>query len=225
MNPFLAMRVLDALGGLADLSFVAPRRDGPYVEFEWPAVERKFDAPPIEDDTRKGWAWFELKNVSAPAEDLDALRLLAVFLVHWDNKSENQRLVCLDAGYTGADAPCADPLPMINDVGATFGPTKVNLSQWRETPIWTDRATCTVSMKMLPFGGATFPDARVTEAARLRVARELASFSDEELREWFSAARFPQFYAATDDGKDLDGWIDAYRDRVTRMLNAGPCPS
>ena len=28
--------------------------------------------------------------------DLDALRLLARVLAHWDNKSENQRLVCLD---------------------------------------------------------------------------------------------------------------------------------
>ena len=216
-NPFVTMHVLDVFRA-------APVPEDDYAQFEWAAVERKFDAPPIEDDTRKGWAWWELKNVSAPAEDLDALRLLAVFLAHWDNKADNQRLVCMDRGYVPG-APCRDPLLMLNDVGATFGPGKVNLSQWRETPVWIDRATCTVSMKMMPFGGATFPDWRVTDAARRRVARALASFGDEELRQWFRAARFPQFYAATADGKDLDAWIHAYRHRVTQMLSAGPCPS
>ena len=218
-NPFVTMHVLD-------LFRAPPAPEDDYVEFEWAGVERKFDAPAIEDDDRKGWAWWELKNVSAPADDLDALRLLAVFLAHWDNKSENQRLVCLDAGYEeGAGAPCRDPLLMINDLGATFGPAKVNLSQWRQAPIWIDRATCTISMRALPYGGSTFTDARVTDAARLRVGRALAAFSDAELRTWFLAARFPQFYASTDDGKDLDGWIHAYRGRVTQMLNAGPCPS
>jgi hypothetical protein len=216
-NPFVTMHVLEVFRA-------PPAPEDDYVEFEWAAVERKFDAAAIEDDDRKGWAWWELQNVSAPKDDLDALRLLAVFLAHWDNKSENQRLVCMDAGARDGH-PCADPLLMLNDLGSTFGPPKVNLSRWRETPIWLDRATCTISMRWLPYGGSTFADARVSDAARLRVGRELASFSDAALREWFSAARFPQFYAATDDGKDLDRWIDAYRGRVTRMLNAGPCPS
>jgi hypothetical protein len=53
---------------------------------------------------------------------------------------------------------------------------------------------------------------------------ELAAFSDADLRKWFADARFPQFYESTDDEKDLDGWIAAYRDRVAQILNAGPCP-
>ena len=223
-NPFATMHFLDVFRSSADRSAVPSLGDGDYRDFEWAGVERKFDAPPIEDDTRKGWAWWELDHVSAPADDLDALRLIAIFLAHWDNKSENQRLVCMDNGYDGSAGACRDSLLMLNDLGATFGPPKVNLSQWRETPVWIDRATCTISMRMLPFGGSTFTDARVTDAARLRVGRQLASFSDDELRQWFSAARFPQFYAATDDGKDLAGWIRAYRARVTQMLNAGPCP-
>ena len=217
-NPFVTMHVLDVFRA-------PPAPEDDYVDFEWAAVERKFAAPPIEDDDRKGWAWWELKRVSAPKDDLDSLRLLAVFLAHWDNKAENQRLVCMDAGYAESGSPCRVPLLMINDVGATFGPDKVNVSRWRETPVWIDRATCTVSMRMMPFGGSTFPDTRVTDAARLRVGRALASFTDQELREWFSAARFPQFYASTDDGKDLDAWVHAYRHRVTQMLSAGPCPS
>jgi hypothetical protein len=216
-NPFVTMKVLDLIGN-------EPHSTDEFTDFEWVAVERRFEAAPIEDDERKGWAWWELKDVNAPTEDLDALRLLAVFLAHWDNKADNQRLVCMDAGAHDPNRPCADPLLMIQDLGATFGPTKVNLSQWRTMPVWIDRATCTVSMRAMPFHGSTFADARLTEAARLRVGRALASFSDADLRAWLTTARFPQFYAATDDGKDLDAWVAAYRLRVDQILSGGPCP-
>lgn len=217
-NPFVTMRVLDAIGAPGGLA-------AGYADFEWAAVERKFEAPAIEDDSRKGWAFWELKSVDAPREDIDALRLLAVFLAHWDNKADNQRLVCMDDDVRGDGSPCRDPLLMIHDLGATFGPLKVNLSQWRETPVWIDRSTCTVSMKAMPFGGATFSDARIAEAARVRVGRELAAFTDDELRTWFGAARFPQYYAATADAKDLAAWVQAYRHRVNQIVAAGPCPS
>ena len=48
--------------------------------------------------------------------------------------------------------------------------------------------------------------------------------TDDELRVWFAEARFPQFYASTADDKDLAAWVDAYRTRVSQILNAGPCP-
>jgi hypothetical protein len=221
MNPFVTMLFLDALG--------APGGDTPLVsdhdqrDFEWVSVERKFDAAPIEDETRQGWAWWELKNVEAPRADLDALRLIAVFLAHWDNKADNQRLVCMDQPF-GEDAHgCRNAVLMIQDVGATFGPTKVNLSQWRHRPVWADRATCTVSMHAMPYRGATFVDAQISDDARVRVGTALAAFSDADLRKWFADARFPEFYESTDDGKDLDGWVAAYRDRVAQILNAGPC--
>ena len=56
MNPFVTMVLLDAIS--ADLK--GPRRTGneDYRDFEWVSVERKFDAAPIEDETREGWAWW-----------------------------------------------------------------------------------------------------------------------------------------------------------------------
>ena len=71
------------------------------------------------------------------------LRLLAVFLAHWDNKSENQRLVCLDDVPAQPNSPASQPLLMIQDLGATFGPTKVNIAAWRDMPVWADRHACT----------------------------------------------------------------------------------
>ncbi len=71
-----------------------------HEDFEWVAVERKHYGRPIETQDVEGWAFFELdlidqKKGGAPRAHVDALRLLSVFLAHWDNKSENQRLVCL----------------------------------------------------------------------------------------------------------------------------------
>jgi hypothetical protein len=222
MNPFLTTLLLDATGVDGDDTSRATGNDE--REFEWVAVERKFDAAPIEDEAREGWAWWELKNVQAPRVELDALRLPAVFLAHWDNKADNQRLVCMDLPFRGDANGCRDSVVMIQDVGATFGPTKVNLSQWRQLPLWADRATCTVSMHAMPYRGGTFGDAQISDAARVRVGTELAAFSDTDLRKWFADARFPQFYESTDDEKDLDAWVAAYRDRVAQILSAGPCP-
>jgi len=220
-NPFLVMRTLDLLG-IHERYVDEDEQD--YGDFEWVAVERKFEGIAIEDHERKGWAWWELKDVKAPIAELDALRLVAVFLAHWDNKEDNQRLVCVDATPHAADQPCATPLLMLQDVGATFGPVKANVAQWEATPVWSDRATCTVSMRALPYQGSTFPDARISDAARVRIGRDLASFTDAELRVWLAAARLPEFYTATPDERDLAVWTRAFRHRVEQILNGGPCP-
>jgi hypothetical protein len=206
-------------------SLLAPHGyDNAYTDFEWPAVERRFDAPAITTPTTEGWAWFELKASQAPRADLDALRLLAVFLAHWDNKSQNQRLVCLDALPAQPDQPCAQPLLMIQDLGATFGPTKVNIAAWRDLPMWADRTTCTVSMRWLPYQGATFPEARISEAGRAQLAQALSAVSQEEIAALFRDARFPEFQSATDDRRDLEAWVAAFRHRVDQIVDAGPCP-
>jgi hypothetical protein len=224
-SPFMAMRLLQVTG-MPEWPPVLGTADG-YSEFSWAAVERKFDAYAIELPERAGWGWWELKYVDpregSSREDLDALRLLAVFLAHWDNKDENQRLACLD--MPGAvDAPCARPVALLQDVGATFGPIKVNLARWATTPVWADRATCTVSMKALPYGGGTFPDARIGDTARRQLARQLAAIPRGDVRALFAAARFPQHYSSTDDERDLDAWEAAFTGRVRQIAEAGPCP-
>jgi hypothetical protein len=219
--PFLTMHLMT----LMHASEWLDRRgdeDG-YTDFEWVGVERKFPAPPIETDRQEGWAWFELKASQAPRADVDALRLLAVFLAHWDNKATNQRLVCLDQPAPADGQPCARPLLMLQDLGATFGPEKVNLARWRDIPIWADRRRCVVSMRALPYGGATFSDATISEEGRLQLAQRLSELGDEQIRQLFVDARFPQFYSATDDSRDLAAWTMAFRSRVEQIVNAGPC--
>jgi hypothetical protein len=220
--PFLTMKLLSLASAAGILSPYG--YEGRYTDFEWVAVERRFPAPAIETSDVAGWAWWELKDSLAPRAEIDALRLLAVFLAHWDNKADNQRLVCVDPAPSAAGG-CTRALLMIQDVGATFGPAKVNLAGWRDLPIWTDANACVVSMRHLPSHGATFPDARISEEGRLLLSQRLARLSDADVRTMFAEARFPQFYAATAERRDLDAWTAAFRSRVDQIANAGPCPS
>ena len=199
--------------------------DNGYTDFEWVAIERRFPAPAIETDETKGWAWWEVRNSQSHRADLDALRLLAVFLAHWDNKHENQRLVCLDSRIPDTASDCRKPLMMIQDLGATFGPTKVNIGRWPTAQIWSDRTTCRLTMRSLPWKGGTFPDVEITEAGRQQLADRLTALTDQDLRELFTAARFPQFQTATDDERDLREWMSAFKDRVREITDVGPCPA
>jgi hypothetical protein len=220
-DPFVAT-YLHAAFALPLLASNAP--SGGYTDFEWVAVERKFPAHAIETETMQGWAWWELAISGAPRADVDAFRLTAVFLAHWDNKSANQRLVCLDDPLPAGDAPCARPLALIQDVGATFGPMKVNLARWRELPIWYDHTSCLVSMRALPFAGATFRDVYISEAGRLQFAERVSAITDEEIERLFAESRFPEFQVGTDDGRDLKAWRTAFHERVQQVVSAGPCP-
>jgi hypothetical protein len=220
--PFFAMRILTFVP-LADVHRFATFERG-FTDFEWVSVERRFPAATIETDTAQGWGWWELERSEAPREDLDAFRLLAVFLAHWDNKADNQRLVCLDP--PGAvDRRCSSPIAMMQDLGSTFGPTKLNLVRWRDTPIWTDRAACAVSMRGMPFLGGTFPDVVIGENGRQQLLSQLSAIANDDLERLFVEARGPAFFSGTDDAGDVELWTSVFRHRVEQIRTAGPCPS
>lgn len=206
--PFMAMRIASRARS-AGLPMPDLRREG-YTDFTWVSIERRLELRPIESTTTEGWAWWELRRSAAPQAELDAFRLLAVFLGHWDNKAANQRLVC-------RDKQCQSTVAMIHDAGAMFGPSKVNLAAWRREPVWADRERCLISMQRLPFSGATFEDAVVSEAGRRLFLERLARVSDDDLRQIFREARFPEFHAGTDDERDVEAWLEAFRHRVMQI--------
>ena len=158
-----------------------------HVEFEWVAVERRLVGTPIALPGQEGVTWHELGTIrDARRAHVDAFRLLAVFLAHWDNKSENQQLLCLpDAtlGRTVSTTSCAQPFLYISDAGATFGPRKVDLDGWRRAKIWRDRAKCLVSMEDLPYAGATFNPVRISEEGRSLLASHLERLSSRTDRD------------------------------------------
>ena len=221
--PFATMQILQFVNAGAVL---APHGfEHGYTDFTWVSVEHRFPAAAIETPTHTGWGWFELRDSQASPADLGALRLLAVFLAHWDNKSDNQRLVCLDIRAPEDDAAdCVEPLAMMQDLGSTFGPSKLNVSTWNAHPVWKNRARCLVTMRHLPYQGGTFGDVQIPEAGRQQLAERLTALSDSHIREMLIAARVPQFQSSTDDTRDVETWISAFRSRISQIANGGPCP-
>jgi hypothetical protein len=149
---------------------------------------------------------------------------MAVFLAHWDNKAPNQRLIC-PPGQENADGTCRQALAIMQDLGATFGPLKIDLHNWRAGRIWKDGASCAVSMEHLPWQGATFPERRIGEEGRLMLLGLLEQLGDGQLRDLFEGARVTAHEQFTGEARRADAWVRAFRDRVDQIRSGGPCPS
>jgi hypothetical protein len=221
-EPYYTTKTLDYVHARGVASKAVP--DEGYTDFEWVAVERRYDGVAIEAEDDQGWAWFELRDADTAVPRLraerDALRLAAMLLAHWDNKASNQRLMCKSPA---ADGSCAEPIALIQDLGSTFGPDRVDLDAWMKAPIWSDRARCTVSMKMFPYQGGTFPDGPISEPGRQLLARQLAALSDEQLTTLFTAARFAE--ADGHENADANAWTEVLRAKIGEIADAGPCPA
>lgn len=214
-NPFYAVWALDYLGA-RDTVVKAISADR-YSDFDWVAVERRFEGTEVRTANAEGWSWFELDRIDPSAgggsrAERDALRLTAMLLAHWDNKAANQRLVVRP-----------EPFAYIHDLGATFGPNKLDLANWRTAPIWSDRASCTISMKTFPYGGGTFPDVRISEAGRQLLLRQLDAIDERHLTALFSAARFSAFHDDEGEAADVSAWARTFLQKVEQIRAAGPC--
>lgn len=244
-----ATRLLSALGFGADRMYVVKRircdgcpvyphprwgllnrlfaRDGGHADFEDVTIEDPLPGRSIDAGKTQGWAWHEMDAIDpargASRTERDALRLISVFLADWDNKANNQRLVCLPGGDL-PDGGCSAPFAYLQDVGATFGPWGLDLEAWRKVPIWADAATCRVSMTALPYGGATFRDTAVSEAGRRLLADELKQLRPEQLRDLFTASGFTEFLKSSEAGRNVDNWVSAFEDKVRQIADRPPCP-
>jgi len=218
----------------ADWFFAGPLLDALRNEkarrnFHWVSVERKMAGRAIEIEQHEGWDWDELKLVDASKggatrAEIDALRLMAVFLSHWDNKANNQRLVCENsAAGNDPQAPCRSPLLILQDVGATFGPAKVQHDKWAAAPIWVDEARCVVSFDAMPQTGGKFPPVPISEAGRALLAGKLRQLSESQIRKLFKSAHFPDAEDGTATG-DVEAWVKTFQEKVQQIAERPACP-
>ena len=214
IQPFHTRGLMEMLN--VDAFFDKHRDYSSSRDFKKVSVERNFDGEAIEVGFERGWAFYELEKIDpsrggATRAEVDALRLMAIFLHHWDNKSSNQRLTCANA----KTADCAHPLAMIQDVGSEFGPKKPELDQWRSKPVWQDSATCLVSMKGMPYNGGTFEDVAISEGGRRLLGDRLRQLSARQIETLFTAAQF----------EDVPAWTAAFQDRVRQIVERPACPA
>jgi hypothetical protein len=226
LEPFTTSKAVQTLRATGAYEHVIDY-DG-FHDYDWVALERKYDGWPIETAMEEGWAFAELARIDAskggaPRAHVDALRLTAVFLADWDNKADNQRLVCDRRDWPDGTV-CPAPLMMLQDLGATFGPRKVNLRRWRASRIWADRVRCRITMRHLPYSGATFQDVQVGEAGRQMAARLFGRLTDDDIADLFRGARFDQKRGLFSDVRPVDGWVEAFNSRVRLITEGPPCP-
>lgn len=224
--PFRALRCLGATGRKWPCFPFGVNADEAR-SFNPVVIERRRDGRKIEGFPDQGWAWYELDTIDAskggsPRAEVDALRLLAVFLAHWDNKAENQRLIC-PSGEDRPDGGCARPLAMMQDLGATFGPSKLDLNNWRKTAVWADASACRVSMERLPFEGATFPEQQISEEGRQFLLQLIEQLSREQLETLFTSSRATTFESVSASSRDASAWAGVFLDKVRQIREAGPC--
>ena len=228
-DPFPQLECLNDLpeGGPMERCFPSLDYSTPQ-DFDDAVIERPVKGRRIEYKHDRGWTFEELKFVDAvkggsTRAEVDALRLLAVFLGHWDNKAKNQRLLC--AGEKKADdAGCEHPVAMIQDLGATFGPLKLDLAHWAAHRIWADAAACRISMHAMPYGGSTFPDAYVSEEGRQFLASRLTRLSDEQIHALFDGAKFTRYPHRRAAARNIDNWVRAFRAKVRAIADRPACP-
>jgi hypothetical protein len=207
-----------------------------YTDFTIVAVERRLPGLAIGDD---GWKWDELDKAQAfgrgaPREHRDALRLMAVLLNNWDNRSDNQRLTCLPEGYPpGKGGRCGKAVAYMHDVGGTFGRVggdskddrKLDLASWNAVPIWKDRATCTVGIKSPRLHGASFGEVQVSESGRRFLADRLTALSAQQQQDLFEGAWFAEYADAAPESRDIAGWVAAFQSKVRQITEGAPCPT
>lgn len=226
--PFQALRCLDRIG-LERACFPGGIDYDRVVDFTPAVLERKLEGTVIEASEDQGWGWYELEKIDpsrggSSRAEVDAFRLMAVFLAHWDNKDANQRLICRP-GADQAGGGCAAPLAIMQDVGATFGPNKVDFHNWRRGRIWKDRQACLVSMEHMPWGGGTFSEQRISEGGRQLLLGLLQQLSDAQLRGLFEGSGITTHDQVTAEARRTSAWVAVFKDRVKQIRDGGPCPS
>jgi len=203
----------------------------------------------------EGWAWQELDSVNvrlggASQKEIDALKLLAVFLQHTDSKRAQQRIGCYpeDFEQKGNLESCKNPVLMIQDLGCTFGSggrdiseaSSMNLQAWKSQPVWnipkeTDFASKNPGEHVC-FGNLTSADSakhdglfdpKISEAGRQFLANLMNQLSDVQIYDLFRVARADK----TNDSIEVDGvrrpveiedWVSVFKDK-RQQINHHRC--
>jgi hypothetical protein len=209
------------------------------ILFDAASIERKLKGQTIETAPDSGWAWPELDLVNeaaggAPRAQRDALKLLAVFVQHTDNKPAQQRLLCLDekeSHQPGETPGCAHPIMMVNDLGQTFGRSNVfnrdhvgsvNLEKWSKARVWKDDKLCIGDLP--PAQTGTLENPPISEAGRKFLSGLLMQLTDAQLRALFEVARFAERNEPQNRAGSVDEWVAAFK-RKRGEIASRTCPS
>ena len=139
-------------------------------EIDDAVMQRLYPAAVIETHDDEGWSFGELDTVDeaaggAPRAEVDALRLLAAFVAHGDDKPANQRLVCpfdaIDADGRCRSRDCSSPISARRSVaarrassGSSTSDARPSFAAWSTLPMWEDARACRAHLTRARLGVA-----------------------------------------------------------------------
>jgi len=217
-------------------------------------IERKFPGKAMEEAGKEdqGWSWKEFESVVRPVHVKDGLKLLAAFVVHGDNKPEQQRLSCEtireDRTTQPARVTCVTPRLLIQDLGATFGgggrltrpeSAKMNLEEWSGKQVWKRVGTgqpggvaCQAQLPKSLTAKDGLDDPEISEEGRRFLAGLLCQLSDKQIDDLFRVARVAEmpdyrnpdgsFKAGFDEADVIRQWAQAFK-RKREEVAGGRC--
>ncbi|MCU1281528.1 MAG: hypothetical protein JWM53_5074 [bacterium] len=209
--------------------------------FDDAVMQRLYPAAVVETHGDEGWSFSELDGVDeaaggAPRVEVEALRLLAAFVAHGDDKPANQRLVCPFDAIDRAGR-CRQPRLLVADLGSTFGrgaspvfgiidkEARVSFAAWSSLPMWEDARACRAHL--VTRSSPSHPI--VSEAGRRFLAERLSALTDAQIRALFTVARIEALGETTtgSDGKPrlvtVDDWVAAFKRRRAQLVDQR-CP-
>lgn len=196
------------------------------------SVQEQLKGTEVSREVGVGWKFTELDLVNpelggATRDEVDALKLLAAFMNHGDNTSNQQRLVCLEG-----DADCRKPALIITDIGGVFGGKGYFTSyrHWtKHEKLWKDPAQCVLDFKGTD---ANYKDPIISEGGRKLLAGLLGKLTEKQVKDLFLGARFDDFVKREPpfvgpDGKSrpltVDDWVKAFLAKRTQITSVR-CP-
>jgi hypothetical protein len=207
------------------------------MRFDPATIERAIAGEDIEVPGYSGWSWQEIEGVAGGAAgatraQIDALKLLAVFVQHVDSKPDQQAIRCPPDQLRktrGGNATCAAPRLVVKDLGSTFGAAKImnqekmKLQSWSSVPIWKDADRCQGDLTRSIIGTLEHPF--ISEAGRKFLADRLMLLSDRQLVDLFTAARVERRKDSIDGHQATAAdWVRAFKVKRDAIVNHR-CPS
>jgi hypothetical protein len=213
-----------------------PAKDEPRIEivFEDAIIEHNFSGEEIGEFRDEGWKWAELDQVEAKfggssRAEVDALKLIAVFLQHSDSKPPQQRLACFpnDLSHYLWHQTCQQSVLMVQDVGATFGMSapkveafsSMYLRGWENEPIWKteleeEKGNCVGNV--VPSRGGDLRHPEISEAGRKFLSDLLNQLTDQQIANLFIVARAERTdETLLEQGRErevtIDDWVQVFK--------------
>ncbi len=150
-------------------------------------LQTKLEGENIYSTKWHGWEYNQLevvkeKSGGSSEAEVEAFKLLSVFVNHADNTSNQNRIVCFPG-----DEECKNPILMVTDLGSTFGGKGgTNFHHWEKRSIWKDKKACVANFDGTAKG---FDYPTIKESGRKFLADLMGRLSDKQITDLFKGAR------------------------------------